>query len=169
MKLSTKIITTVAVSAILATAASAYGAYGMMGQGQGGMHHGYSKGMMGHQGGMHQGYGKGMMGHQGGMHHGYGMDYRGAGILPLIAQLNLTDKQEESIIEILEERIEEKGSIYDSFTEEDFDADKFAEFQDNTRKERQKAHAQRIEKIYNVLTAEQKKQLKVLMDLSQNK
>ncbi len=177
MKLSTKILSTVAVSAILATSASAYG----MGQGKGGwdcplgmngncpqgMNQGYGKGMMG------QGYNKGMMrqGQGKGMRGGCGMSkgQGGAGIMPLLRQINLSDSQVQEVQKIMQDVHKDMPSKYNAFSKDGFDKDAYVKQMQDQRDARVKRQAEVIDRVYDILDDKQKNQLRVLMDLKEER
>lgn len=109
--------------------------------------------------------GNGMMGNSmmgGGMMMGHGMMAQMM-ILPKIMMLNLTDEQQEKISEILSDN---KGieNPLDAFTDKGFDEAKYSKAIQKNMDMMGKYCAQRISKIYALLTAEQKKNLKSLID-----
>jgi Spy/CpxP family protein refolding chaperone len=85
--------------------------------------------------------------------------------LSIIAQLDLNDKQEVQITKAIDEyKNRPKTSSYDAFSKTDFDKKRYLEISENRKNEYRKAKADMIEKIYNILTKEQKVKLKELID-----
>jgi len=146
MKLTTKILSGLALSAMLATAATAQMQdKGFQGKGNMACDAKSSK-MQGHE--AHKG---------------------GHGILSLLQKLSLSDKQEKDIKTIMLESMKQRESKYSAFSEDGFDKSKYIKQMKNADETRIKHHADMIEKVYAVLTPKQKSQLRVLMDLKEEK
>lgn len=146
MKLRTKIFSAIAVSAILATSMSA--------QMQG-------KGVRGNANACeyNQGYYK----------KAYKNYNGGYGIVSMVRQLNLSDEQTQSIKEYMKELMSKQESRYSAFSEDKFDKSKYIKQKKAAREDRIELKAQIIEKVYSILTAKQKSQLRVLMDLKEER
>lgn len=148
MKLTTKILSTLAIGAILATSANAFmQEKGMKPQANEIMD-------------MKQG------------HPMYGNDYHKGGsfgIMPLLHKLTLTDEQKNSIRKIMQESMKKQESLYSAFTEESFDKNKYIKQMKTAQEDKIKLQADMIEKVYGILTPKQKSQLRVLMDLQEEK
>ncbi|MFA6789120.1 MAG: Spy/CpxP family protein refolding chaperone [Arcobacteraceae bacterium] len=145
MRLKTKILSALALSAILATSMTA--------QMQ-------EKGMQkeGKACDMKQAKMKGCDGQKG-----------GHGIMPLLQKLNLTDEQQKNVKAIMQETMKKQESKYSAFSEESFDKNKYIKQMKNAQEDRIKLQAETIEKVYVLLTPKQKSQLRVLMDLNDEK
>lgn len=145
MKLTTKVLTTLALSALLATSMNAQMQERGMGQ----------KGMLcdAQKGSKMQGY----------------SNQGSCGVMPLLHKLNLTDEQRTSIQTLMQETMKKKESRYSAFSEDGFDKSKYIKQMKNAKEERIKLQADMIEKVYALLTPKQKSQLRVLMDLKDEK
>lgn len=93
----------------------------------------------------------------------------GHGIISLVKQLNLNDKQKESIKAIMKDSKTKHESKYMAFSGSSFDKSKYIKQMESAKDNRIKEHAQTIEKIYAILDKNQKLQLRVLMDLKEGK
>ncbi|XPV67994.1 MAG: Spy/CpxP family protein refolding chaperone [Halarcobacter sp.] len=89
--------------------------------------------------------------------------------LSMVNKLNLTAEQKTKIFEIKKEMMKNKKSLNVAFTKTSFDKDKFIEIMKQKRDNMVESKAQMIEKVYAILTQTQKEQLKVLMDLREDK
>ncbi|PKN15344.1 MAG: hypothetical protein CVU67_01300 [Deltaproteobacteria bacterium HGW-Deltaproteobacteria-24] len=145
MKLKTTILGALALSAMLATSMNAQMQEKGMGQ----------KGMLcdTQKGSKMQGY----------------VSQGSCGIMPLLHKLNLSDEQRQSIQTIMQETMKKKESKYSAFSEDEFDKSKYIKQMKNAPEERIKLQADMIEKVYTLLTPKQKSQLRVLMDLKEEK
>lgn len=85
--------------------------------------------------------------------------------LKIVRKLNLSDEQKKEIRAIIKEKRAQKSILSQSLTETNFDQAKFLELSSKKRENMLKSKAETMAKIYAVLTTEQKKQLKVLVDL----
>jgi Spy/CpxP family protein refolding chaperone len=148
MKFKTKLFATLALSAALATSLSAQMQERGMGQGA-------KKGMA-----CEAKSGYGMKGYS---------QKGGCGVMPLLHKLNLSDEQKEKIQSIMQETMKKKESKYSAFGVDEFDKKKFIEQRMNEKEERIKLQASMLEKVYGVLSAKQKSQLRVLMDLKEER
>ena len=141
MKLRTKIFSAIAVSAILATSMSAQ----MQGKG---MNYQKAKACD-----MKKGYSKKSK----------------CGFMPLVQRLNLSEEQQTSIRNIMKESLYKKESKYSDFGVDDFDKSKYIKQMKNAKENQIKLQAETIEKVYALLSDKQKSQLRVLMDLKEEK
>lgn len=148
MKLTTKILSSLAIGAILATSMNA----AMEGKG---MNQQANKACDMKQ--VHNM--KGMENHKAGSY----------GIMSLLHKLTLTDEQQISIKKIMQESMKKQESKYSAFSEDGFDKNKYIKQMKTAQEDRLKVHADIIEKVYAVLTPKQKSQLRVLMDLQEEK
>lgn len=87
----------------------------------------------------------------------------------IFKELNLTADQKKKIKEIVKEARKNKKTINEAFTKDSFDKNKYISIMNEKRDNMLKSKAEIIEKSYEVLTAKQKEQLKVLMDLRKEK
>ncbi len=142
------ILVTAVTVTILATGAFAYNKSGcnMSGQNQQGM--GMKKMHMMKQG-MHQ-------------------QKRGS-MMKLFRQLNLSAEQQTKLQDIMKNSMQKRESMFTAFSENGFDKDKFIKQAMNKKENMIKLKAQTLEKAYNVLDKKQKSQLRVLMDLQEQK
>lgn len=90
-------------------------------------------------------------------------------IIYMFRKLNLTSEQETQIEKIMLESRKNMQTFDEAFTKESFDKDKYMKIMSEKRDNMLKSNAQVIEKSYALLTAKQKEQLKVLMDLRKEK
>ncbi len=94
------------------------------------------------------------------------MHHRGEhGILGIFKELNLTAEQKTKIQQIVADVRKNEITPDDAFTKDSFDKNKFISIMNDRRDNMIKSQAEIMEKSYEVLTAKQKEQLKVLMDL----
>lgn len=99
----------------------------------------------------------------------HGMKGSHMSIMPLLFKLNLTQEQQEKVQKIMSKFKSEMPSPYEAFSADKFDEDKYIK-QAMTKKENMiKLRAKMISKVYDVLTDKQKSQLRVLMDLKEEK
>lgn len=87
----------------------------------------------------------------------------------LFRGLNLTAEQETKIQQIMQDSRKNMKSEDEAFTKDGFDKAKYIEIMSEKRDNMLKSHAEVIEKSYAILTAKQKEQFKVLMDLKKEK
>ena len=90
-------------------------------------------------------------------------------ILGMFKGLNLTAEQEAQIEKIVAESRKSIESPATAFSNDGFDKAKYVEIMSEKRDNMLKSQAEIIEKSYAVLTPKQKEQLKVLMELRQEK
>ncbi|QKF81119.1 Spy/CpxP family protein refolding chaperone [Halarcobacter ebronensis] len=124
-------------------------------------------------------YGNGMPGMQnGGMPSPMGMcnakmkmgkPFMGHGIISLLRELNLTPEQMNEIALLRQEMFKNRVKPSTAFTKNSFDEDKYLELMKQQRDNMLESRAKMVGKIYKILTPEQKEQLKVLMDLRDNR
>ena len=99
----------------------------------------------------------------------YKMDNQRGGNFHLFRELNLTAEQEKKIQDIVQESRKDNKTINEAFTKDSFDKTKYLSIMNDKRDNMLKSQAEIIEKSYAILTAKQKEQLKVLMDLKKEK
>jgi len=99
------------------------------------------------------------------MHHGM----KGKGVFALFKKLNLTDDQQTKLQKIMEDAAKKRESMFSAFSADKFDKDKFVKQAMNKKENMVKLRADVLEKAYNVLDKKQKSQLRVLMDLQEEK
>ena len=87
------------------------------------------------------------------------------GIFALLNKINLTQEQEEAVQKIMSESRKNMPSKYEAFSSHGFDKDKYIKNAQHQRENMIKSRAESISKVYELLTSKQKEQLKVLMDL----
>lgn len=86
-------------------------------------------------------------------------------ILKIFSELNLTDEQKTKMEKIVQESRKNQKSQFDAFSKTEFDKEAYIKAMNEKREDMVKSRAEVIEKTYAILTAQQKEQLKVLMDL----
>lgn len=107
--------------------------------------------------------------HNGNMKGPHSMQRVHKGIMPFLFKLNLSDEQEAKIQKIIKEYKQNMPSPYSAFKADDFDKDAYIK-QAMTKKENMiKLRATMISQIHKVLTDKQKSQMRVLMDLKEEK
>ena len=99
----------------------------------------------------------------------YKMDNQRGGNFHLFRELNLTAEQETKLQQIISESRKNIKSEDEAFTKDGFDKAKYIQIMSEKRDNMLKSQAEIIEKSYAVLTAKQKEQFKVLMDLRKEK
>ncbi len=166
---TSKVLAVVAMTGLLSTGLYAV-CYGPgQGQGQGMMK---QQGMMNQQGMMKR---QGMMGQSCGMQGKNmmmkkGMHNKGKnGPLSLLRKLNLTPEQQTQIAKIRQDIFSKKVRPDVAFSKEGFDKAKFIEIMKQKRENMIESKAEMIDRVYKVLTPEQKEQFKVLMDLKRER
>ena len=97
------------------------------------------------------------------------MDEHRGGTFHLFKGLNLTAEQEAKLEQIISESRKNIKSEDEAFTKDGFDKAKYIQIMSEKRDNMLKSQAEIIEKSYAVLTAKQKEQFKVLMDLRKEK
>ena len=97
------------------------------------------------------------------------MDEHRGGTFHLFKGLNLTAEQETKLEQIISESRKNIKSEDEAFTKDGFDKAKYIQIMSEKRDNMLKSQAEIIEKSYAVLTAKQKEQFKVLMDLRKEK
>lgn len=93
------------------------------------------------------------------------MNHHQEGIPHLFNELNLTPEQKTKIEQIVADVRKNEKTPDDAFTKDGFDKSKFISILSEKRDNMIKSQAEIMEKSYAILTAKQKEQLKVLMDL----
>ena len=98
------------------------------------------------------------------------MHKKGEGhILAMFKSLNLTAEQQTKIEQIVADVRKNEKTPEDAFTKDGFDKAKYMEIMSEKRDNMLKSQAEIIEKSYAILTPKQKEQLKVLMELREEK
>ena len=98
------------------------------------------------------------------------MHKKGEGhILGMFKDLNLTPEQETQIEKIVLENRKNLETPVTAFSKDGFDKAKYMEIMSEKRDNMLKSQAEVIEKSYAILTPKQKEQLKVLMELREEK
>lgn len=98
------------------------------------------------------------------------MHKKGEGhILGMFKSLNLTAEQQTKIEQIVADVRKNEKTPEDAFTKDGFDKAKYMEIMSEKRDNMLKSQAEVIEKSYAILTPKQKEQLKVLMELREEK
>jgi len=93
--------------------------------------------------------------------------HKGPKLLKTIKKLDLTKAQKDKIDTILEETRKNKINPYDAFTQSSFDKEKFVKLMKEKKETMAAKRAETIAKVYEVLTNEQKKNLKTLLDMQE--
>ena len=91
------------------------------------------------------------------------------GFVHFFKELNLTAEQETKLQQIVQDSRKNMKSEDEAFTKDGFDKAKYIQIMSEKRDNMLKSQAEIIEKSYAVLTAKQKEQFKVLMDLRKEK
>jgi len=87
------------------------------------------------------------------------------GFMSFVYKLDLSDKQKEEIQAVKKEMMKKRFSNKQSaFTAEDFDKQKYIQLMKQKRENMIESKAEMIDKIFKVLTKEQKQKLKSMMD-----
>lgn len=89
---------------------------------------------------------------------------KGDMIIGKMMMLDLSSEQKEKIKTIMDNFKDDLEDPYEAFSANGFDKDKFVDAQKNNIKTMLKNRADLIEKVYAVLTKEQKKDLKTILD-----
>lgn len=90
-------------------------------------------------------------------------------ILRLFRELDLSKSQRESIREIMKQSFQKRVNPTDAFTESSFDKQKYIKLSQKRREMQIEQKAEIIEKIYNLLSATQKKDLRTILDMQKIK
>jgi protein CpxP len=96
---------------------------------------------------------------------GYHKKSRKNMIISKIMMLDLTPEQSKKIKEIVEVKNDKVIDPLDAFSENGFDKDKYIKAIEGNKEARLKERAEKISKIYALLTKEQKKDLKTIIDM----
>jgi len=107
--------------------------------------------------------------HSCGKHMKKGQMKRQQGPMSLLRELNLTQDQKKQIRTIKQDSMKNRVTPNVAFTSTSFDKAKFIQIMKDKRDNKIEKQAEMMDKVYNVLTSKQKEQLKVLMDLKQEK
>lgn len=87
----------------------------------------------------------------------------------IFKELNLTQEQKTKIEQIMVDSRKNVKSADEAFTKDSFDKAKYLQIMNEKRDNMLKSQAEVMEKSYAILTAKQKEQLRVLMDLKKEK
>lgn len=90
---------------------------------------------------------------------------RGEMIIGKIMMLDLSAEQKNKIDQLMAQFKEKMQDPYEAFSDNGFDKDKFIDAHKNNFKTMVKHKAQMIEEVYSILTKEQKKDLKTILDM----
>lgn len=90
-------------------------------------------------------------------------------MMSMFYKLNLSDEQKDKIVAIKKELSKNRVSADVAFTKNSFDKEKFIEVMKQKRENMLESKAEMIDRVYKILTPQQKEQLKVLMDLKKEK
>ncbi len=91
------------------------------------------------------------------------------GMMAMLNELNLTAEQKVQIRDIKKSMMKDRVTPDVAFTKDSFDKAKFIEIMKQKRDNMIESKAEMISRVYSILTAKQKEQLKVLMELKQEK
>merc|ERR1711879_298159 len=91
------------------------------------------------------------------------------GPMALLKKLNLTPEQKQEIRTIKQEMMKKKVTPDVAFTKTSFDKAKFIEIMKQKRDNMIESKAEMMDRVYKILTPQQKEQFKVLMDLKKEK
>jgi periplasmic protein CpxP/Spy len=97
------------------------------------------------------------------------MNPQRGGMFHMFDELSLSADQKTKLEQIIQDSRKNMKSEDDAFTKDGFDKAKYIQIMSEKRDNMLKSQAEVIEKSYAVLTAKQKEQLKVLMDLRKEK
>lgn len=138
-----KIILSIAATALVASSLFAFNGQGQMQQGKG------------------QGYKQGKMMKHGQRHKG------GFMFMKMVMRLDLSDKQRTDIKAIIKDSMQNMPKPSEAFTDSSFDKKKFIKLVQERRDSKVQRKADTIEKVYKVLNASQKKDLKTMLDMKE--
>ncbi len=99
----------------------------------------------------------------------YNKHNKHGGVLGLFNELNLTKEQQTKIDEIVKANEIEQVTIFDAFSKDSFDKEKFSKIRKENQEKRFEKEANIVAESYKVLDAKQKEQLKTLIDLRKEK
>ena len=91
------------------------------------------------------------------------------GPMALLRQLNLSPEQKKQIFDIKKDMMKNRVTPEVAFTKTSFDKAKFIEIMKQKRDNMIESKAEMMDRVYKVLTPQQKEQFKVLMDLKKEK
>ena len=92
-----------------------------------------------------------------------GKHHRAAFMMPIMSDLKLSNEQRLKIMNIIQNSFKESKNPIDAFTKDGFDKAKFIKITKSKRDEMIEKRADNMEKIYNVLTTEQKSKFLTLI------
>ncbi|WP_373069474.1 Spy/CpxP family protein refolding chaperone [Sulfurimonas sp.] len=144
--MNAKLITGLALSALLTSTLLAYGPQNCDGQGP--------KGQNFKQGKMYKGMYDRSSHHKG--RHGF---------IKMVMKLDLSDKQRDEIRTIVRDSMKNMPNPNEAFSESSFDKEKFIELAQAKRDAKIQHRADMMEKVYAVLNSSQKKDLKTMLDM----
>lgn len=105
----------------------------------------------------------GMQGKQGGMKT-FKHSRKGGHFIGAIMRLNLSDQQRMQIRDIMRSNKQNRVRLSEAFSETGFDKALFIKLSEQRKANKIQRKADTIEAVYNVLTPEQKKELKVMLN-----
>ena len=91
------------------------------------------------------------------------------GPMAILRQLNLSPEQKQQIFDIKKDMMKNKVTPDVAFTKTSFDKAKFIEIMKQKRDNMIESKAETMDRVYKILTPQQKEQFKVLMDLKKEK
>ena len=100
---------------------------------------------------------------------GHKMDRQQPQFFGIFSELNLSDDQKTKIKTIMQDSRKNLKNSDDAFTKDSFDKDKFVKIMKDKREKSQELHADVVDKVYKILDAKQKEQLRTLLDLRKEK
>lgn len=115
------------------------------------------------QSGMKQGNGSSCKQHKM-MKQGKGQDRRHS-IIKMFKKLDLSDAQRTEIRTMIKTSMQNMPNPHDAFTDTSFNKEQFVKLAKQKRDNKLQRKAELIEKVYNVLTDSQKKDLKTMLDM----
>eukprot|EP00792_Barthelona_sp_PAP020_P001318 TRINITY_DN12088_c0_g1_i1.p1 TRINITY_DN12088_c0_g1~~TRINITY_DN12088_c0_g1_i1.p1 ORF type:complete len:140 (-),score=25.06 TRINITY_DN12088_c0_g1_i1:85-474(-) len=98
-----------------------------------------------------------------------GKSFMRGGFLGALRELNLTLEQQTEITKIRQEMMSKRVKPSEAFSKNGFDKKKYIDIQRQQRDNMLESRAEMIDRVYKILTPQQKEQLKVLMDLRENR
>lgn len=90
---------------------------------------------------------------------------KGENVVRMFKKLNLTDEQKTKIRAIIKDSMNSVPNPSTAFTDNSFDMNKFIELSKQKQASKIERRAQMIQKVYSVLTDEQKKDFKTMLDM----
>ncbi len=88
-------------------------------------------------------------------------------IMKMVMMLDLSDKQQIQVKQIIQENMKNSSNPYSAFSDTDFDKAKFIKLSNEKRDLMIEKRADVISKIYAVLDSSQRKELKTILDMKE--